>query len=107
LSEAIQFYQAGGGVIGIQHLVDGLPIDGITSAKYQLFDRNGNALITKQLGDGITFTDGRIVVVLSASDVTELAGAFTHECAVRDNQGRNLFVLTGPIRLIATKVRTI
>lgn len=107
MSEAIQFYQGGGGVLRISHLVDGVPIGGITAAKYQLFDRAGAALLAKTLGAGITFESGRVVIVFTPGDFELLAGAFTHECIVRDLQNRPLFILTGPIRLIPTKVRLV
>lgn len=107
MSEAIQFYQAGGGVLRISHHVDGVPITGITAAKYQLFDRDNNVLLTKALGSGITFETGQLVIVFTPEDFALLAGAFTHECIVRDLQNRSLFVLTGHIRLIPTKVRLV
>ena len=107
MSESIQFYQAGGGVLRISHHVDGVPLTGITAAKYQLFDRDNNVVLTKALGNGIAFDAGQVIVVFTPADFAVLAGPFTHECIVRDLQNRPLFVLTGHIRLIPTKVRLV
>lgn len=101
----MKLHQAAGGVISITHHVDGQPLDGITAAKYQLFGRNGEALVTKSHSDGISFIDGQIVIVLSESDTAGVSGVFTHECSVRDLSGRAIFVLTDTIQFIPTKTR--
>jgi hypothetical protein len=106
LANIISLKQAGGGTIRITHIVNGVQIDGITEAKYQIFDKLGVPFLTKTLNNGITFEDGKIVIVLSEAD-TEYGcgGAFRHECGARDLLGRMLFVLDGQISLNATKVR--
>lgn len=101
----ITMHQAGGGVISLFHLVDEQPIEGIVAGKYQIFDRDNAPVLTLQLGSGISVVDGHINITISSVDCLLLAGPYTHECSVRDVYGRDLFVLTGHIKFIATHVR--
>lgn len=93
----VQFRQGTGGVINIQHDVDGAPITGITAAKYQLRDREGNVLLTSSNGAGIAWLDGYIVISITKDQCKTLAGNYEHECAAVDLAGRDLTVLEGPI----------
>lgn len=105
MSELIQLRQASGGVINVLHDVDGVPLDGITSAKYQLFKGDADVVLTSTLGAGISWVNGQVAITITAQQAAALSGHYTHECAVKDLQGRDLFVLSGPIRFIPTKVR--
>jgi hypothetical protein len=93
----VQLRQGTGGVINIQHDVDGLPITGITAAKYQLRDREGNVVLTLTNSAGITWLDGHIVITITKDQCKTLAGIYEHECAAVDLAGRDLTVLEGPI----------
>lgn len=105
MSELIQLRQAAGGVINVTHDVDGVILSGITSAKYQLFNDAAVVVLTNTLGAGISWVDGQVAITITAQQAEQLNGYFTHECVVKDLLGRNLFVLSGPIRFIPTKVR--
>lgn len=104
MSELIQLREASGGVINIQHDVDGVPISGIQAARYQIFNREGVAVLTATLGNGISWSGTSIVITLNAA-MTALSGFYTHECAAIDTAGRDLIVLDGQIQFKPRKVR--
>lgn len=93
----VQFRQGTGGVINIEHDIDGQPINGIAAAKYELRDRGGNVLLTLTEGAGITWQDGYIVISITKDQCKTLDGNFEHECSAIDLAGRDLTVLDGPI----------
>lgn len=105
MAELIQFFQASSAAIRIDYTNDDQPLNGITVGRYQLFDRDNQAVLTLDLGNGIEFVNGEIVVFVSENQAMQLSGLYRHECAVRDLTGRQHFVLSGPIRFLATTVR--
>lgn len=104
-NEQIQLRQAIGGIIQVQHLVDDVPLDGITAGKYQLFGQDGSVLLTLVFGSGVSWDAGVVVITITKEQADQLVGFYTHECVVRDLSGRDLPVLSGPIRFTPTKVR--
>jgi len=102
---AIEFNQGTSGIVSILHEVDNVAITGIVAAKYSMYGSAGNVLLTKTLGSGIEFVDGKIKISFSEDDTKELSGKFTHECLVIDSLNRPLFVLTGTIRFTPTRAR--
>lgn len=105
MSELLTLRQGTGGVINVVHDVDGVPIGGIQAAKYQIFGRDGTAVLTLSLGNGISWSGGAIVITITADMADQFDGFFTHECAAIDTDGRNLIVLEGSIQFKARKVR--
>ena len=103
--QVIQFDQAAGAVIRVEHDVDGVPLSGITDAKYELFNTSGNAILTKTFNAGVTFAEGEIVITLTETDTESLNGSYDHCCAVRDAAGKRLFPLKGKIRFERTRSR--
>lgn len=105
MSDAIQFDQASGGIIKVEHDVDGIPLAGITAAKYEIYDKSGVALLNKTFGAGVTFSGGKIVIELTEEDTENLSGQYTHGCVVQDMSGRKLYPVKGSIWFDGTKVR--
>lgn len=105
MSELITLRQGTGGVINVVHDVDGVPIGGIQSAKYQLFDKDGSVLLTLSLGNGISWSGGAIAITITAAMANQLNTFYTHECAAIDTDGRDLIVLDGPLQFKPRKVR--
>ena len=105
MSELIQLREASGGVINIQHDVDGIPIGGLLAAKYQLFSRDNAPALTLTLGNGISWSAGSIVITITAAMAEQLSGFYTHECAAIDIEGRDLIVLDGQVQFKPRKVR--
>lgn len=101
----IQFNQASGGVISIEHLVDGQALAQIIAAKYQIFDRTGSAVLTLTLNNGITCSNGIVDINISGDACNALAGIYRHECVVRDAALRDLFILNDSIKFNSTTVR--
>jgi hypothetical protein len=99
------FDQASDCKISISHYVNNVLLGNISQAKYQIFDKNDVALVTKTLGSGITFAAGVTTVSLSDTDTLNLAGSYRHECIVRDPSGQDSFILKANIRFNKTKVR--
>lgn len=104
-NESIQLRQGTGGRIQIQHIVDGMPLEGINAAKYQLFNRDGSALLTLSLGGGISWDAGVIAITITKEQADQLVGFYSHECVVIDVVGRDLCVLDGPIQFEPRRVR--
>lgn len=96
--ELIKLRQGTGGIINVAHEVDGLPIAGINSAKYELRDRDDNVVLTLAYGDGISWSNGCVVITITKDQSKPLAGFFSHQCAAVDSDGRDLMVLDGPIQ---------
>ncbi|MDZ7870800.1 MAG: hypothetical protein U5L02_16640 [Rheinheimera sp.] len=105
MSELLTLRQGTGGVINVEHDVDGVPISGIQAAKYQLFNRDGSAVLTLSLGNGISWNGGAIVITITAAMANQLNEFYTHECAAIDTNGRDLIVLEGPLQFKPRKVR--
>lgn len=101
----IEFKQGASGVLNILHDVDNVAITGITAAKYELYGRTGTVLLTKTLGSGIAFVEGKIQIALTEDDTAELSGSYTHECVARDNANRVIYPLKGEIKFDSTKPR--
>lgn len=104
-NELVQLRQGTGGRINVQHDVDGIPITGITAAKYQLFDRDGSVLMTLLLGSGISWDGEFIIITITKQQADLLVGFYSHECAAIDLTGRDLIVLEGQIQFKPRKVR--
>lgn len=105
MSELIKLRQGTGGVINIQHAVDGVPIAGLQAAKYMVFDRNNVPVLTLTLGNGISWSGGLIVITITAAMADSLSGLYINECAVIDAESRDLIVLDGQIQFQPRKVR--
>lgn len=96
--ELVLLRQGTGGLINVSHDVDGVPFAGITAAKYQLFGRDDEVLLTLTLGSGISFNAGIVAITITTAQAASLAGLFTHQCAVIDSIGRDIIALDGPIQ---------
>lgn len=105
MTELIQFWQASSAAIHITYSHDDQAVAGITAAKYQLYNRDGQPELTLELGAGIEFIDGKVIIFMTDDQTKLLDGLYTHECAIRDLTGRQHMVLSGHIKFLATKVR--
>ena len=101
----IEFKQGASGILSIAHDVDNVAITGITAAKYEIYGRTGTVLLTKALGSGIDFVDGKIQIALTNEDTAALSGSYTHQCVARDNANRIIYPLKGEIKFDGTKAR--
>lgn len=81
----------------ITHEVDGEPLTGLTAAKYQITNRNNIAVLTLELGDGVQFINGQVVITITEQASEALAGEYTHQCLGRDQAGRAVSILKGQI----------
>lgn len=97
MSEPIKFDQAVGGAIYISHSVDGEPLTGLSAAKYQITSRNNSTVLTLELGAGVQFANGQVVITITEQHAAALAGEYTHQCLCRDLAGRAVAVLKGSI----------
>lgn len=91
----INFKQGASALLIIEHDIDDEPVTGITAAKYELYGRTGQVLITKSLNNGITFNEGKIEILLSDEDTTQLSGNYNHQCVAIDLNNRTFFPLIG------------
>lgn len=101
----IEVNQAADTYLVINHEVNGSPLPPLSAAKYIVFDRQGNRLITKTLGDGLDYSVGVVTVHITDEDSLELQGNFKHECVVRDMSDNDIFILTGKIKFKSTTAR--
>lgn len=91
--------------IVINTLLDGKVPAGLTHIKYVLFNKSGIA-VTKQLGDGITYANGKITITLSDTDTATLLGSYTQECVARTTDGVDYFPLKAkPFNITKTTAR--
>jgi hypothetical protein len=86
--------------------VNGLSLPILSAAKYIVFNRASERLITKTLGNGITYNSGIVTVHLTDTD-SDLQGNYNHECVVKDMDDNDIFILTGKIRFIKTTARIV
>jgi len=105
MSQVIQFDQAAACIIKVEHDVDGIPLSGITDAKYEIYNATGVAILTKLFGTGVTFEGGEIVISMTEDETETLTGSYDHCCVVRDSSGKRLFPLKGKIRFDRTRPR--
>lgn len=76
----------------IYPLVDGKVPASVTHAQYVLFNKTGT-VISKDLTSGVTYSNGKLVISLSETETKDLKGVYTHECLIRDSDGRDSFAL--------------
>lgn len=101
----INFKQGASALLIIEHDIDDEPVTGITAAKYELYGRTGQVLITKTIGEGIAFTGGNIEISLTDTDTAELSGSYNHQCVAKDLADRTFYPLNEYITFGATKPR--
>lgn len=87
--------------------VNGLPVNTITDAKFQIYDQNNDFLEATLENGKITFnvTNGRLTVKLFSEDTETLAGNYTYELWVKLGDGRPYHTMQGNIQFNKTKVR--
>lgn len=103
--QELNFKQGASALLQIEHSIDNEPVTGITAAKYELYGRTGQVLISKSLGDGIEFSDGIIEIELTEADTAELNSSYNHQCVAKDVSNRTFYPLSGSITFGATKPR--
>lgn len=103
--QEINFKQGASALLVIDHQIDNEQVAGINAAKYELYGRTGQVLITKELGSGIAFNSGKIEIQLTDTDTAELSGNYNHQCVAKDLADRTFYPLNGDITFSATKPR--
>jgi hypothetical protein len=103
--QEINFKQGASALLIIEHDIDDEPVAGIIAAKYELYGRTGQVLITKELGSGVAFNDGNIEISLSDTDTVVLSGSYNHQCVAKDLDNRTFYPLIGDINFGGTKPR--
>lgn len=103
--QEINFKQGASALLVIEHQIDNEAVAGINAAKYELYGRTGQVLITKELGSGIAFNAGKIEIQLTDTDTAELSGNYNHQCVAKDLADRTFYPLNGDITFSATKPR--
>lgn len=103
--QELNFKQGASALLVIDHTIDNEPVSGINEAKYELYGRTGQVLITKELGSGIAFNQGKIEVSLTDTDTAGLSGSYNHQCVAKDLADRTFYPLNGDITFSATKPR--
>jgi|GEM_PF-3168406 len=103
--QEINFKQGASALLVIDHQIDNEQVAGINAAKYELYGRTGQVLITKELGSGIAFNAGKIEIQLTDTDTAELSGNYNHQCVAKDLADRTFYPLNGDITFSATKPR--
>lgn len=97
--------QASDVAIVINTLLDDKVPVGLSHIKYIIFNKAG-VLVTKELGNGITYVNGKITINLTDVDTATLSGTYTQECIARTMDGVDYFPLTArPLTINKTKVR--
>lgn len=99
------FDQASDCTIAVTAYIDNVLVPAVAQAKYQIFDKDGIAVVTKTLGAGISFSGGVFRIDLTDADTLNLAGSYKQECLIRTPFGQDHYILKAPIRFTATKVR--
>lgn len=91
--------------IVINTLLEGKVPEGLTHVKYIVYNKSG-VVITKQLGDGVIYANGKITITLSDTDTANLAGTYTQECIARTTDGVDYFPLKSkPLTITKTTAR--
>lgn len=103
--QELNFKQGASALLQIEHTIDNEPVSGISEAKYELYGRTGQVLVTKTLGEGIEFSAGLIEIELTENDTATLSSSYTHQCVARDLAGLKFYPLNGAITFGATKPR--
>ena len=103
--QELNFKQGASALLQIEHTIDNEPVSGISEAKYELYGRTGQVLITKKLGDGIEFSEGLIEIQLTEDDTATLSASYNHQCVAKDLAGLKFYPLNGAITFGATKPR--
>lgn len=103
--QELNFKQGASALLQIEHDIDEAPVTGISEAKYELYGRTGQVLVTKELGEGIEFSEGLIEIQLTENDTAELSQSYNHQCVAKDLAGLTFFPLNGQITFGATKPR--
>lgn len=103
--QELNFKQGASALLVIDHTIDNEQVPGINAAKYELYSRTGQVLITKEFGCGIAFSQGKIEVSLTEADTAELSGNYNHQCVAKDTANRTFYPLNGDITFSATKPR--
>jgi hypothetical protein len=103
--QELNFKQGASALLQIEHTIDGEPVTGISEAKYELYGRTGQVLVTKSMGEGIEFSAGLIEIQLTEDDTADLSQSYNHQCVAKDSAGLTFFPLNGQITFGATKPR--
>lgn len=103
--QELNFKQGASALLQIEHTIDGEAVSGISEAKYELYGRTGQVLVTKELGEGIEFSAGLIEIQLTEDDTADLSQSYNHQCVAKDLAGLTFFPLNGQITFGATKPR--
>lgn len=103
--QELNFKQGASALLQIEHTIDGEPVTGISEAKYELYSRTGQVLVTKSMGEGIEFSAGLIEIQLTEDDTADLSQSYNHQCVAKDLAGLTFFPLNGQITFGATKPR--
>ena len=101
----IVFKQASDVYLDITGMINGEPLTSISAAKYIICNLDGDVVVERTLGNGISFNAGVTTVHITDQDSLELTGQYTHECVVKDTLDNDIFILTGRVRVIPTKAR--
>ena len=91
--------------IVINTLLNNKVPEGLTHVKYIIFNKSG-ILVTKELGNGVSYFNGELTITLTDTDTANLAGEYTQECIARTTDGVDYFPLTArPIKFTKTTAR--
>lgn len=91
--------------IVINTLLDGKVPAGLSHIKYIIYNKTG-IVVTKEIGSGANYANGKITITLSDTDTADLAGSYTQECIARTTDGVDYFPLTArPFLINKTKAR--
>lgn len=101
----MKFKQASDVYIVISPTIDSSPLVAIQNAQYVVYGREG-VIITKTLGDGVSFQECAVTIHLTDIDTAELPkGKYTHECVIRDTQDNDTFILQDQFEITTTIAR--
>jgi hypothetical protein len=100
--QEISFKQGASALLIIEHDIDDEAVTGISAAKYELYGRTGQVLVEKTLNNGINFNEGKIEILLSDDDTTQLSGNYNHQCVAKDLNDRTFYPLIGTIKFGGT-----
>lgn len=85
--------------------VGGVPLAGITKARYVVYDDAGNTLVQKELGAGVVLADGVFTIQMNKTDTARLVGRLHHELFYEDAMTNENQVFVGRINFTKTRGR--
>lgn len=86
--------------------IEGVPLSSLNAAIFLVYTFSGTTVLTKSLGNGITFEDGIVKIALDSQDTLNFSGSHKFDCLLGVTaEGPELFPMRGIFDVLPTKAR--